>query len=61
MSCHGLGYSIDALADAKLALANFPGKAGVHVKSPEMVAQRLKDLEAKRRSRTPGAAADERK
>jgi hypothetical protein len=31
------------------------------VKSPEMVAQRLKDLEAKRRSRTPGAAADERK
>jgi Cytochrome c3 len=55
MSCHGLGYSIDALADAKLALANFPGKPGVHVKSPEMVAQRLKELEEKR-SRKGGAA-----
>jgi hypothetical protein len=48
MSCHGLGYSIDALADAKLALANFSGKPGAHIRSLDMVARRLKELEEKR-------------
>ena len=48
MSCHGLGYSIDALADAKLVADNFPGQPRAHIKSLDMVAQRLKELEEKR-------------
>jgi formate-dependent nitrite reductase cytochrome c552 subunit len=60
MNCHGLGYSIDALADAKLTLENFAGRPGAHVKSLDMVAQRLKELEEKR-GRKPKAGADERK
>ena len=60
MTCHGLGYSMDALADAKLTMDNFSGKPGAHVQSLDMVARRLKEMEAKR-SREPKATGDESK
>jgi len=37
MSCHGLGFSTDALADAKLVQDNFLGQPRARVKSLEMV------------------------
>ena len=36
MDCHGLGFSIDALADPKLVANNFQGKPSVHIESIEM-------------------------
>jgi hypothetical protein len=54
MSCHGLAFSIDALADAKLVAGNFAGKPSVHVRSLDMVAARAKEIEEKRRKK--GAA-----
>jgi formate-dependent nitrite reductase cytochrome c552 subunit len=56
MRCHGLGFSIDALADPALIAANFRGRPAAHVRSLDMVAQRLQELDAKRRNRA--AAAD---
>ena len=53
MSCHGLGFSIDALADAALAANNFTGRPRVHVKSLDMVAERMKELEEKRQAKKP--------
>lgn len=38
--CHGLGFSLDALADAALVQRNFSGPPSVHVKSVEMAMQR---------------------
>ncbi|OGA21630.1 MAG: hypothetical protein A3I02_00405 [Betaproteobacteria bacterium RIFCSPLOWO2_02_FULL_67_26] len=57
MSCHGLGYSIDALADAKLVRDNFAGKPAGHIKSLDMVAIRVKELEEKRRRKSAVATA----
>ena len=37
MNCHGLGYSIDALADAELVARQLPRPAALHVQSLEMV------------------------
>jgi Cytochrome c3 len=51
MSCHGLGFSIDALADTALVANNFKGRPGVHVKSLDMVGERMKELEEKRQAR----------
>lgn len=34
--CHGLGFSIDALADSELIRKNFNGKPGVHVQSIDL-------------------------
>ncbi len=48
MNCHGLGFATDALADRKLVANNFAGKPGVHIKSLEMVAQRVKEADEKR-------------
>jgi len=56
MNCHGLGYSIDALADSKLVAENFKGQPRAHIKSLDMVAKRLKDIEAQRDRK--GAAAE---
>ena len=56
MSCHGLGFATDALADAPLVKRNFAGRPTVHVKSLDMVAQRMKELEEKRRQRQDAAA-----
>ena len=41
MNCHGLGFSIDALADAKLIESNFNGPAHEHVQSLDMAERRL--------------------
>jgi len=48
MQCHGLGFSIDALADPDLIKKNFSEKPGVHIESLDMVKKRLglkKDVE----------------
>jgi len=47
MSCHGLGFSIDALADPELINKNFNGKPAKHVESIDMAV--AKDLEARRK------------
>jgi hypothetical protein len=47
LSCHGLGFSIDALADPDLVQRNFRGRPARHVESLELAAARLK------RSRKP--------
>jgi formate-dependent nitrite reductase cytochrome c552 subunit len=49
MNCHGLGYATDALADRALVARNFQGAPGGHVRSLEMVMERLRQLDAKRR------------
>ena len=36
MDCHGLGFSIDALADSKLVASNFQGKPAKKIESIEM-------------------------
>ena len=41
MDCHGLGFSIDALADEKLINNNFNGMPSVHVESIDLVKRRL--------------------
>ena len=40
LHCHGLGFSLDALADAALVKRNFSGHPSANVKSIEMAAQR---------------------
>ena len=52
MSCHGLAYSIDALADSVLVSKNFLGQPRTHVKSVDMVAQRIKELGDKRQTKS---------
>lgn len=39
-SCHGLGLSLDALADTDLVRRNFAGSPSVHVRTLEMVEER---------------------
>jgi len=41
MSCHGLAFSIDALADPALIRSNFNGKPRVHVESIDWARRRL--------------------
>jgi len=55
MSCHGLGFATDALADTKLAQRNFLGKPAVNIKSLEMVAKRVKEVEETRRQKNAAA------
>jgi len=38
LRCHGLGFSIDALADRQLIDSNFSGRPSVHVKTMELAA-----------------------
>ena len=40
LDCHGLGFAIDALADAPLRAANFPAAPRVHVPSIDMAVAR---------------------
>jgi len=42
MHCHGLDFSINALADSKLINKNFAGKPSQHIKSIEMAVGRVK-------------------
>jgi hypothetical protein len=55
LNCHGLGFATDALADAELVRNNFPGKPGVHNRSLDMVAKRVKEIEEGRRRKNAGA------
>lgn len=48
LDCHGLAFSIDALADADLVSRNFAGKPGVHVESIEWAIQRAEAPDAGR-------------
>jgi hypothetical protein len=41
LRCHGLGFSIDAMADPFLVETNFAGRPATHVESIEMVRRRL--------------------
>ena len=41
LHCHGLGFSLDALADTELVNRNFKGMPGVHVESIEWAMQRV--------------------
>ena len=50
LDCHGLGFAIDALADADLVARNFRGKPSVHVESIEWALRRASD---------PGRAGNE--
>jgi len=49
LHCHGLGFSIDALADRKLIDSNFRGKPSVHVETMDLAA-----AEAQRRAAEAG-------
>ena len=58
MNCHGLGFSIDALADPALVANNFRGQPSAHNKSLEMVAARLKQIEQNRGRKAAPAQAN---
>ncbi|MEM9727104.1 MAG: cytochrome c3 family protein [Myxococcota bacterium] len=45
VNCHGVGFSIDALADRALVLGNFDAAPGVHVESITMATGRLSERE----------------
>jgi len=45
LHCHGLGFTLDALADPQLIDNNFQGRPGVHVKSMEMAEEDEKRAE----------------
>lgn len=45
LSCHGLGFSIDALADPALVRNNFKGHPSLHLESLDWVRQRLASSE----------------
>jgi len=50
-SCHGLGFTLDALADEGLVKRNFHGKPGVHVKSLDWVGARMSARAASKQQR----------
>ncbi len=41
MNCHGLRFSIDALADDKLVARNFTGRPGIHIESIDWAMRRV--------------------
>ncbi|MCB1521400.1 MAG: cytochrome c3 family protein [Hyphomicrobiaceae bacterium] len=47
MNCHGLGFSIDSLADPALVRSNFTGRPSARVESIQWVMKRLKDREGR--------------
>lgn len=48
LNCHGLGFSIDALADERLLRNNFNGRPAQHVESIEMAVTREHEAAAAR-------------
>lgn len=54
MNCHGYEFSVDALADAKLVRNNFSGQPNVHIRSADMVAQRVRSREQESKKRREG-------
>lgn len=57
MSCHGLNFSIDALADKDLIKHNFKGKPAKHIESIDMAMK--KDAEAQKKRALMPEVADE--
>lgn len=51
MNCHGVGFSLDALADPALVASCFDAPASVHVETMDWVKTRIKEIE-ERRART---------
>jgi hypothetical protein len=49
MNCHGLGFSIDALADPALINNNFSGQPSIHIESMDMAEIRSIEAEEKKR------------
>ena len=49
MCCHGLAFSIDALADAALALNNYRGRPKTHIRSIDMALEAESRAEESRR------------
>jgi hypothetical protein len=54
MACHGLPFSIDALADRALVTRNFRGRPATHIRSIDMAldAERRAE-ESRRREKEP--------
>lgn len=52
MSCHGLGFSIDSLADRALIRSNFAGNPSVHVESIDLALARRRAIEQERQPTT---------
>ena len=50
MSCHGLGFSIDALADKDLVQRNFIGKPAIHIESIDMAGRRHEEAQERKSS-----------
>lgn len=48
MSCHGLPYAIDTLADRELVDSNFQGSPSVHIDSVDMAVARVKQPKPRR-------------
>ena len=48
MNCHGLGFSIDALADPDLIANNFSSQPGIHIQSTDLVKKRLQETAKKK-------------
>jgi formate-dependent nitrite reductase cytochrome c552 subunit len=48
MNCHGVGFSLDALADESLVRRNFNGLPSEHVQSLDMVERRLAEKNKQR-------------
>jgi hypothetical protein len=59
MNCHGLGFSIDALADPALIATQFRERPRAHIQSLDMVVQRLKELDEKRKRNSTGRDASQ--
>jgi len=49
MSCHGLSFTLDALADPVLRANNFRGRPAAHVPSIQMAEERLQQQQQRRR------------
>jgi formate-dependent nitrite reductase cytochrome c552 subunit len=58
LACHGLQFSLDALADEKLIEKNFAGPPRVRVRSLDLADQRRRDQEAQRRATHRTATED---
>lgn len=54
LDCHGLGFSIDALADRELIERNFTGRPAVHVESIDFALERRRAVEEDRRRAAEG-------
>jgi hypothetical protein len=58
--CHGLGFSIDALADRALIANNFNGLPNEHVRSIDLAAERRREIERQRATDAAERGANER-